>query len=89
VTADGSPAGLIASLHTLRQQALVVQTAAATDGLTPATAASFVRACAQASRAVLDHASVINVAEDEQSDPHADSGLGRLEPSQALKPSQG
>jgi hypothetical protein len=71
LTVDGTPAGLIASLHTLRQQALVVQAAAATDGLTPATAARFVRACAQASRAVLDHASVINDAEGEQSDPQA------------------
>lgn len=51
---DGTPAGLIAHLTTLREQARVLQAAVAADAVDARVAAVFASTCDQAARAVLD-----------------------------------
>jgi hypothetical protein len=51
---DGTPAGLIAHLTTLREQARVLQAAVAAEAVDARDAAVFATTCDQAARAVLD-----------------------------------
>lgn len=55
---DGTPAGLIAHLATLRQLTYVVETAVAVGELTTTMATEMAQCCDQAARATLDLAEV-------------------------------